>query len=62
MGKRAKDKIFHLIDELGFWEVKNMIGVDVYDLFRISGHPINCDAAGYILYELGLKKTTTKKI
>lgn len=48
----GRERIYQLITEIGFYDAKKMLGMKAYDLFRISKYPIDCEAAGYILYEL----------
>jgi hypothetical protein len=49
----GRERIYQLITEIGFYDAKKMLGMKAYDLFRISKYPIDCEAAEYILYELG---------
>lgn len=58
---KGRKKLYDLISKNGFWETKEMLNIPAYDLYRISKHPIDCDGAGYVLWELGNKRGLLSK-
>ena len=47
-----KKKIIELVNKFGDDEVCEMLGLPIYELYRITGLPVDCDGGWDIIYEM----------